>query len=147
MSGEIRPPKENVALVSCITCLIGHLGLTMRWRNSFLELTRVLNFKVLTSAVVFELSRRSGPCSYRGRIFCQAWRHAFGDVTRRVAAEYFAEHLGKIFCRWQMRQMWPGITVAWTFDSVLYCLSDNFQHLFLHIPSVFPTVNLTTSPE
>ena len=66
-------------------------------------------------------------------LFCRVWRHTFGDAILHIAAEYFAEHLGRIFCRWQICQMWPGITVVCTFHSVKYCLIYNFQCSFVHI--------------
>ena len=95
----------------------------------------------------FGLKPNTGPCSYSSRIFCQVWCHTSGDVTHRIPAKYFAEHFSRIFCTWQMCHMWPSITLVCTFHSVKYCLIDNFQCLFLHIPSVLTTFNLPTSPE
>ena len=47
----------------------------------------------------------------------------------------FSEHFGRIFCEWQMCQMWPNITVVWAFHSVQYCLSifNVFPCIFLHL--------------
>ena len=76
----------------------------------------ILWWQVKLAAICIRKRRAvPGPCSFRGRIVCQVWRHTFSDVTRRVAAEYFVEHLHWIFCRWQMCWMWSGITVVWTF--------------------------------
>ena len=85
-------------------------------------------------------------CSHRNRIFCQVWHHTFSDVTHHIPAEYFAKHFGRMFCMWQMCHMWPGITLVCTIHSVKYCLINNFQHLLLHIPSIFTTFNLPTLP-
>ena len=41
-SGQMKSPYENIARMSCDTCLTGHLGRRIRWWHSFSHLAQCL---------------------------------------------------------------------------------------------------------
>ena len=105
MSGQIRSPNESVTWVSCSTCFMWYLGVTIQWWHAFLDLTKkrsrsgqfrsnfkISNFLTKNMLVWPVLSQDSKNIIYRHARQLEMLKVAFSEVTSSPLFGYWPLH-------------------------------------------------------